>query len=222
MSKKHYAVLGCSLKNPDSVIHRAEELFLQLTGNLLYSSPSPTLVALLAGTDLAIAMRTKWGTRQEHGSTADKEAFHAAISALFLLVKQLCAYVNNVTPNDPVALSTTGFPLSDDPENLPLLDAPQNLHRMIRINLGMEKAKLRWNHPTNAAPHQVITYKVLRSATASIGAATVIGEITRCTYTDVPPVSVATNYYYFVEAITAAGISEPSTPLMVQIVPLPM
>ena len=222
MSKKHYAVLGCSLKNPDSIIHRAEELFGNLTGNLLYASPAPTLVSLQAATDLAIAMKTKWGTRKEHGTTADKEAFHAAISALFLIVKQLCAYVNNITPNDPTALSTTGFPLSDDPENLPLLDAPKNLHRMIRINLGMEKAKLRWDRPANAAPHQVITYKVLRSATASIAAATVIGEITRCTYTDVPAVTQTTIYYYWVEAISAAGISEPSAPFMVQIVPLPV
>jgi len=220
MARKKVAVLGCSEKNPNSVIDRGNEVFTCMTGNLLFATPSPTLVSLQAAVTDAENKRIARGDVHHHGTSEDVADYHAKIKALFAMLKQECAYVNNTVQDSDAGLLSSGFPISSDYEHLPVLNAPLNLHRMVQKNIGMEKAKLRWNVPENAAHGQDIVYRVLRSATSSFTAAILIGEVHKTTYTDNPPVTVATTFYYWVEAITAAGVSEPSDPVTVQIVPL--
>ena len=208
MAQQVTATLGCLEQNPDSVIDRAEAVMKGLTSNPHYVTPNPSLATLSAALTAARAARTAWN--KGAGATSDHAKYKGAIKTLFDLVEQLCAYVNNTTLHNETALATSGFPLSNAKHKRPLMEPPQGVYRFMARNIGLEKVKINCRKPANASKYQRIVYKFYRSTTTNFVDAVLIATETKTSHIDIPKITVATSFYYWVTAVTPAGESEPS------------
>lgn len=210
---KPTTILGVKKSNYQGLANLGNLIFVSMTGNVNFTTPSPTLLALqtdITAVENAIAV---WGPVGNRGSHADLVALRTAATTLYNDLLALADYVQNTAQlaagTDYVAMasiiSTSGFGIKNPPQPQGLLGAPQNLHRVFKNSISLYTPLLGWKKPIGlTSPNNVKSYQVLRWTTNNILLATVIATSTKTSFLDVTAVA-GTHYFYWVKGVNTAG-----------------
>lgn len=200
-----------------------QTVVLSMTGNLNFATPSPTLAVLQAAVTALSAAITAWGTVGSRGSHQDLVNLRNAALALYKLLQQEAAYVQNLVDPDADQLTQSAFILSSGfqirqlPAPQGVLNPVQNLRQFFKSNINLRYVALRWKKPLGLLSAQnVKSYTVYRGTTANFTDVTTISLATvkRVTYIDTTAVA-ATTYWYWVIGNNTDG--QGAIPVPVQI-----
>jgi len=189
-----------------------------MTGNVNFTTPSPTLVSITTQVALVTAAIAAWGPVGNRGSHSDILNLRDQCTILRNLLLAEGQYVTSTAGiaagNDYTAMATiigtSGFGVKNSPLPQGLLNPPQNLHQMFSSFISIFTPKLGWKKPIGlTSPNNAKSYQILRSLTNDITAAVVIGTSTKCSFIDLTAAH-ATIYYYFVIGVNTAGPGNPS------------
>lgn len=210
---KPTAILGVKISNYTGIADLSNRVVAAMSGNLNFTTPSPSLITLTnAQTTLENAIAA-WGTVHNRGSHQDLLNCRSAARDLYNLLLQECAYVQNTAQAlagfdytaMAVIIGSSGYGIKNAPSPQGILGAPQNLHRMYANSISLYTPKLKWSKPTGLrSPNNVKSYQVLRNSTNDILTATVIATATKTSYIDISAMAGSTMYYW-VKAVNTDG-----------------
>lgn len=216
-----------SKNNYQGVADLANSIFANMTGNLNFPSPLPTLINFQAAITALEAAITAWGTVGNRGSHAQLMAVRTASNAVYAMIVQLAGYVMScVNPLASYAdqasfITTSGFSVKNTGTPQGVLEVVQNLHQVFAANIPIHSVKLDWKKPLNLkSPGNVKAYQIARNTTgANPVFADIIGSTTKTNYLDKNPAQSGTPSYYFIAACNDAG-NGPWTNALTIIVPI--
>ena len=195
----------------------ASNVFSNMTGNLSFPTPAPTLLAIQAGITALDNAILAWGTVGNRGSHLDLLNLRSAAFNLYSLLVQEAAYVGNLV--DPLAtyadqcafIASSGFGVKNAPSPQGLLATVENAHFVYKPNIIPSKVFLDWKKPLNLkSAGNVKFYQIFRTVSAgAVTAADCIGTTTKTNYLDAPPVSSGQVYWYWIVPVNAAGAGVP-------------
>lgn len=194
-----------------------------LTGNGLFLTPSPTLVALQAAiTDVETAIAV-WGPPNNRGTRTDLADLRTKARILSDMLKAEAQYVQltaqALSGLDYTTMAsnirTSGFGLANDPSPQGRLEKVQNLHLFISRQVDRNQVKIKWSKPLNVtSKNNVKEYRVLRSDSTDITTAVEVAIVTRTSFTEFNTSGTVKVWTYWVVAYNAyeAGVvSDPVT-----------
>lgn len=213
MSKPIVAI-KLSKTNYAGLVNLANRVFASMTGNLNFTTPSPTLASLqTATTDVTNAIGV-WGPKGNRGSHADLVDLRQKALTLSQILKSEAQYVQNTAQtaagSDYVAMGaiiqTAGYQLANAKTPQGVLQMVANYHQFVSRKLNNNQIKLKWKRPLNTtSPSNVKSYTVYRGTTAMFSAATVLATTTKTTITDTNATGAVQTYSYWVVPVNTAG-----------------
>jgi len=176
------------------LVNLGNRVFVSMTGNANYTTPSPTLVALQTSvTDVENAIAA-WGPKGNRGSHADLVDLRQKALTLSQQLKSMAQYVQNTAQiaagSDYVSMgaiiTTSGFSLAIPRSVQGRLEMVQNFHNFVSRQINANQVKLKWKKPLNTATAgNVKSYTVYRGPqTTGFNGAEVIGSTTKTSWID--------------------------------------
>jgi hypothetical protein len=185
-----------------------------LTGNLDYTTPSPSLLALgTAVTDVQHGINA-WRdvhNRGGHDVLVDLQAKSVTLLQLLKAEMEYCLNTATIASGTDYAamaamLKSCGFDTIGIPNPQGELQMVQNFHRFVSRKLNPNQCKLKWKRPLNlTSTHNVLNYKVLRGTTNVFSDATLIGITSKTRFIDTNDTAATVTWYYWVVPMGAAG-----------------
>jgi len=164
---------GLSTLKPAQVVNKCQYVEEQMTGNVNFPTPSPTLVELTAArTNLVAALAAA-----ESGAHAEIAKKNQSVKQLRDLLTKMARYVNSVAGGDVDKAVSSGFDLAKTPEPLDKLEAPVELSARMSDYAG--RIDLRWDRVRGARMYQV--YMCMGNV-AEGGEWTVVGVCSRAKF----------------------------------------
>lgn len=134
---------------PVDLGEKCKFILLKMTGNAFFTTPSPTLAAVLAKLDELLDAITK----AEQGSKADKKKRDDVADELIELLLQLGGYVTSVAGNKEQVLLSSGFDLESSRIPVGPLGQVQNVRTKTTGVQG--EIEIRWKKLRGAYTYQV-------------------------------------------------------------------
>ena len=148
---------GTSGLNAKGLVAKSEFVEGEMTGNVNFTTPNPTIVSLTAARVALVAAIAQ----SESRAIADIVVRNELALELRTLLVNLARYVNNVAAGDVDKAVTSGFEPAKRPEPSTHLDAPGKLEALHSAFEGC--VDLRWKRVPDARMYQV--YMVAGDAT---------------------------------------------------------
>jgi hypothetical protein len=207
--KKPVIVIKVTAKQFKALVLLIQHVIANMTANLNFLTPSPTLLACQTALDNLIAAITKWGPKGNRGSHQDYVDLKVKAQIALSLLTQLSEYCMTVVdPLTSYATQTTillssGFPLKNASMPQGVLQMVQNFRNLISVDLNPDQIKLKWKKPLNVTSQgNVKIYNVYRNTSNVFSTAKIIASVPSTTYTDTPGTGA---FYYWVVARNNAG-----------------
>ncbi len=140
MTTRFTVKLGLDGLTPVQVVERGRAHIAALTGNPVYTTPTPTLVVLGAACD---ALETADIAVTTNGGKQDYVVRNQRLDELKELIKELAGYVQAVSGGDPEKIASAAFATRKLPEPSGVLPAPGNLR--VRITTKPGQLNIRWD-----------------------------------------------------------------------------
>ena len=131
------------------LVDKATYVVTEMTGNLNFATPTPTLASITA----AATTLTAASIAAQSGAHADIGAMNLALKQLRALLSALAKYVNSASLGDLGKALTSGFEAAKGHEPIVHLDAPTNLRSVRNFKKG--EISLRWKPVHGARLYQV-------------------------------------------------------------------
>ncbi len=203
-----------SPKNYAGLVNLGNRVFVSMTGNLNFPTPSPTLASLQTGiTDVTNAIGV-WGPKGNRGSHADLVDLRQKALTLSQLLKSEAQYVQNTAQTASgsdyilmgAIIQTSGFQLANAKTPQGVLQMVQNYHQFVTRKINNNQVKLKWKKPLNTtSAGNVKSYKIYRSASSSFSAATVLSTVTKTSFVDTNATGSVQTYSYWIVPVNTAG-----------------
>jgi len=212
-SSRPSATLNVRVNQYSALVDLGNRVFSSMTGNISFTTPIPTLLAIQTAVTAVENSIAAWGPVGNRGSHLDLVTLRDNATILRNLLIAEAQYVTNTAGiaagSDYTAMATiiasSGFGVKNSPLPQGLLAAPQNLHQMFSNTISIHTPKIAWKKPIGlTSPNNVKSYQVIRSLTNDIMAGTVIATTTKTSFIDLTT-AVATIYYYFVKGVNTDG-----------------
>ena len=197
-----------------ALVDLGNRIFASMTGNVNFTTPSPTLLAIqTAVTDVMDAIAA-WGPKGNRGSHDDLVNLRLKAQVLRDMLKAEAQYVQNTAqaaagvdyPTMGTIITSSGFALANDHTPQGVLQKVQNLHLSMSRKLNPNQVKLLWKKPLNVlTAGNVKSYRVLRNTSADITTATEVAITTRRSFIDVNTGSASVEWTYWVVPYNTNG-----------------
>lgn len=135
-----FVKLALTALSPAKLVERARAIIAALTGNVTYTTPTPTLAAVAAAAD---AVEAADSAVLNNGGKQDYLARNERAQELRDLLTLLGAYVQVTSGGDPEKILSAGYDYRKDPEPVGLMSAPGNLRAEASTLTGV--IDLRWD-----------------------------------------------------------------------------
>ncbi len=201
-------------QNYAGLVNLGNRVFTNMSGNLDFTTPVPTLLSLQTDvTDVVNAIGV-WGPKGNRGSHDDLVDLRAKAITLSQTLKSLAQYVQNTAQttagSNYVLMATiitgSGYQLANAKTPQGILQMVQNFHNFVSRKLSPNEVKLKWKKPLNTtAAGNVKSYNVFRGTTAIFSAAVQIGSTAKTTFTDTNATAASVTWYYWIVPLGAAG-----------------
>lgn len=140
MTTRFTVKLGLEGLTPMEVVERGRAHVTAMTGNAVYTTPTPTLGSITAGCD---ALETAEIAVTTNGGKQDHVVRNQRLTELKELIKELAGYVQAVSGGDPEKIASAAFATRKLPEPSGVLPAPGNLR--VRITTKPGELNIRWD-----------------------------------------------------------------------------
>ncbi len=216
---KPIIVVKVTAKQFKALVLLIQHVILNMTSNLNFLVPSPTLLALQSALDDLNAALTLWGPKGHRGGhDAYVSLIAKAVYAHTLITQEADYCMTAVNPTltfeaQTVILSSSGFTLKNARTPQGILQMVQNFHRFISRAVGLNQVKLKWKKPLNVTSRaNVKGYKIYRNSVNIFSTATIINSIGITSYIDTP---ASGSWFYWVVPYNKNGDGIPSTVVFV-------
>ncbi len=197
-----------------ALVNLANRVVTSLSGNLNFTTPSPTVLALQAAITDVVNAIALWGSKGNRGSHLQLVDLKNKALTLSQMLKSEAQYVQNTAqlaagsdyPTMAAILVSSGFQLANTKTPQGVLQIVQNFHNFASRTLNKNQVKLKWKKPLNTATAgNVKSYILYRGTTAIFSAATVLATTTKSSYVDTNTTAASVNWFYWVRAVNTDG-----------------
>lgn len=150
MTTRFTVKLGLDGLSPMEVVERGRAHVTAMTGNPVYTTPTPPLVEI---SDACDALEAAEITVTTNGGKQDYIIRNQRLEELKELIKELAGYVQAVSQGDEEKISSAAFETRKLPEPSGVLPAPGNLR--VRITTLPGELSLRWGGVADRRIYQV-------------------------------------------------------------------
>ena len=218
--------LRVSSREYGKLVVLGNKVFNNMTGNLNFTTPSPTLLSLSTQIAQVVESLSVWGPKKNHGSQASLIDLRNKSLALHQLLKAMAQYVENIAAiaagTDYALMSgiiaTSGYAQASASTPVGLLQQPENLHILKSLSLARNQVKTRWKRPLNTtSPMDVDSYSVYRGITPDFASSSQVAITTKTEFIDTNTTGAPITWYYWVVGHNAYGTGAPSDVLAVSL-----
>jgi len=186
-----------------ALISLADTLITNMTGNVFYSAPNPTLLTIQTDLTAFTLKVTAWGSTGNRGSHQTYVELLVARAVLEDDLTALANYCETTTPYNETAFVSAGWEVKNAKTLIGPLPAVQNLHQFLSRTISYGQVKLRWKRPLNTPVGVVNAYNVYRNTVSNFSSATLVATVTKTTF--IESGLTLNSYYYWVVPVGAAG-----------------
>lgn len=212
-SYRPIATLNIRVNQYQPLADFAYQVVVAMTGNLSFTTPSPTLASITTAADDVVDAIGVWGPQGNRGSHAELLDLRNKALILRNLLLQEMGYVQTTAylagGNDYVLIasiiSTSAFSVKNAPTPQGLLAQPQSIHQVFSPTISQYTPKIAFKKPIGLhSPNNVHGYQILRGATNDPNLATILITVTKTSYIDTTAVP-GQQYFYFARGVNTNG-----------------
>src|ERR1041385_3012672 len=161
-----------NVRNYAGLVNLGNRVNVDMTGNLNFATPAPTLADLTTATTAVENAIAAWGPKGNRGSHADLADLRLKSQTLHDMLKAEAQYVQNEAqslagldyPTMASIITSSGYQLANSKTPQGILQMVQNFHNFISRKLDPNQVKLKWKKPLNTtSAGNVKSYRVLRA-----------------------------------------------------------